>query len=245
MENRLFRTSTAPATGNTLNYLPALCQMQTYMLASLNPYSTYAEGERGYQADAFYYIPKGGFFGGRHGATLHAGASWIQTLPQALSGYDSPRFAYRELNLSIDRRWSRAFRTNVFVSIQEKSPSHGQTRSTEAQNIFVVDGTWKSPGSLSLRGELQYLYSQELTKDWMAALLELNYAPHWGLFVSDMYNHGDTHIHYYNVGASFSADAFRAAVSFGRNRAGMVCSGGVCRFRPAYSGGQLTIEYSF
>ncbi len=245
MENRLFRTSTAPATGNTLNYLPALCQMQTYMLASLNPYATLAEGERGIQGDAYYHIPRESLLGGKYGTTVHLGAASIQTLPRALSGYDKPRFAYRELNVDINRRWSRSFRTIFFMSIQEKSPSHGQTRSTEAQNIFVLDATWKSSGDLSLHGELQYLYSEELTKDWMAGLLELNYAPHWGVFVSDMYNHGDTKIHYYNFGGSFSAGSFRLALSYGRNRAGMVCSGGVCRFRPAYSGGQLSIQYSF
>ena len=245
MENRLMRTSAAPAIGNTLNYLPALCQMQTYMLASLNPYATLAEGERGYQGDAFWRIPKGSALGGKYGTTLHAGGAWIQTLPRALSGYDGPRFSYRELNVDIDRRWSRSFRTVLFMSIQEKSPSHGQTRGTEAQNVFVLDATWKSPGKLSLRGELQYLYSRELTRDWMAGLLELNYAPHWGVFVSDMYNHGDTRIHYYNFGASYSLNAFRVALSYGRNRAGMVCSGGVCRFRPAYSGGQLSLQYSF
>ncbi len=246
MEDRMFRTAGALTEGNTLNYLPSLCQMQTYLLAGLNPYTTLARGERGVQGDLYWRLPRRSALGGKYGMNIHIGGSYIWALPVALSNHDSPAMAYRDLNFDIEKKWSPELRTVLFISIQENSPSHGQTSRTDAQNVFVLDGTYKFRGSpFSIHAELQYLYSQELTRDWMAGVLEVNFAPHWGLALSDMYNHGSTKVHYYSAMCSYSQGALRAELSFGRNREGMVCSGGVCRFRPAYTGGQLTIKYSF
>jgi hypothetical protein len=52
-------------------------------------------------------------------------------------------------------------------------------------------------------------------------------------------------LHYYQVGASFTHNSFRVQLSYGRNRAGYVCSGGVCRFQPAYTGANLAFTLSF
>ena len=63
---------------------------------------------------------------------------------------------------------------------------------------------YKFTPSFSTRMELQYLTTKEDQKDWMAALLEINFAPAWSIYGSDMYNHGKEKIHYYNVGASYA-----------------------------------------
>ncbi len=52
-------------------------------------------------------------------------------------------------------------------------------------------------------------------------------------------------IHYYNVGASYAKSRTRIALSYGRNKEGYVCSGGVCRTIPKYTGANLTITTSF
>ena len=93
--------------------------------------------------------------------------------------------------------------------------------------------------------ELAYLTTFEDQKDWMSALLEVNFAPSWSIFVSDMFNHGMTKVHYYNAGFSYTEGRTRVSFSYGRNRQGMVCSGGVCRLMPAYTGGNLTVSTSF
>ena len=79
----------------------------------------------------------------------------------------------------------------------------------------------------------------------MAGLVEVGLAPHWSFTVSDMYNHGDTKQHYWNVSAAFAHKAFKALLGYGRNREGMVCSGGVCRWQPEYKGINLRIQWSF
>ena len=245
IQQDLFRSPVSGILSNTICYVPALCMRQTYMLASLNPYVPNVDGEAGGQADFFYNWRRGTSIGGRYGMKLHLNGSYFWTLPQALSNWEVARLAYRDINVELEKRWSGNFQTTLFVSIQENSPSHGDRFKTEAQNVFVLEGLYRFSKGVSLRSELQYLYSQELSRDWMAALAELSFAPHWSFHLSDMYNHGLTRVHYYDVGASYSSGAVRMALNYGRHRAGMVCSGGVCRYQPAFTGGMLQLSYSF
>ena len=219
-----------------MSYLPALCQEQSYLLASLNPYTTFSAGEAGGVADVYYRLKTWRF---------HVNGSMIYALPKALKNYDSYRLCYRDINIDVEKKWNSRFKTTVFVSIQEKSPSHGDRYATDAQNVFVLDGLYRFGWTWSLRAQVQYLYSQELTRDWMAALLEMGIAPHWNVHVSDMYNHGDTKEHYYEAGVSYTWSSLRLAISYGHQRAGYVCSGGVCRWQPEYTGGLLRMNYSF
>lgn len=245
MTNRIFNTTSSPSVANTINYLPALCMQQTYMLAGLNPYVTYADGEIGFQGDLYYTFRRGSALGGRYGMKLHVGGCWIDALPFALPDRDVPWLAYRDINIDLERRWTRDFRTVFFVSIQENSPTHGNRKRTDAQNVFVVDASYRITPQTAVRAELQYLYSKELTKDWMAALVEVSFAPHWSVSVSDMYNHGSTGVHYFNVSARYTVSSFSVSLLAGRNREGMVCSGGVCRWQPAWSGAGLRVQWSF
>ena len=236
MAFRAHRTLGTIVPSNTLNYLPALCQQQTYMLAGLNPYETFAEGESGFRGDIYYNV---------RGFSFHIGGSWINALAKALPRRDTDHLAYRDLNLELTRKWNRSFKSTLFVSIQENSPTHGNRNATEAQNVFVLENQYKFSPRVSLRSELQYLYSQEREKDWMAGLLELGFAPNWSFSVSDMYNHGSSKEHYWNVSASWSHDAFKCILGYGRCREGMVCSGGVCRWQPEYKGAIMRMQYAF
>ena len=245
MQNQIFRTVQSVTAANTINYIPALCQQQTYMLATLNPYTPNLDGEIGGQVDMFYHVKRGTALGGKYGMKLHVGGSMFYSIPDALSNYTIHRLAYRDFTFDVEKKWNSKFRTIFFMNIQENSPTHGNRIATNAQNVFVLDAQYKFSSKLSVRTELQYLYSEELNKDWMAGLLELNFAPSWNVFVSDMYNHGDTKIHYFSGGVSFSNSTMRIAGSYGRNREGMVCSGGVCRWQPAFTGGNLQISLYF
>ena len=111
-----------------------------------------------------------------------------------------------------------------------------------------MDGEWsayKYTDTFSTRLELQYLVTFEDQKDWMAALLEVNFAPRWSIYASDMYNHGSSKVHYYNGGVSYTKSRTRLALGYGRYRAGLICSGGVCRNIPAYTGASFTLTTSF
>ena len=105
--------------------------------------------------------------------------------------------------------------------------------------------TYKLNVKNSFRLELQHLWTEQDQKEWMAGLLEYNMAPRWSVFAADMYNYGDTDLHYYSAGVSYAVSRTRVALNYGRNRAGYNCSGGVCRFVPAYTGFNLSLTTSF
>lgn len=231
----------AAGNGNTLNYLPSLTRQYTYMLANLNPYQVNGDGEIGGQADIYYSL--------RNRRTrskywnFHVNFSTFYS--DAAHTMGESRLLWRDINADVERQWNKKWKTSVLVSVQEWSPSHGMQEATYASNIFVVDNTYKITPKMSVRLELQYLYSTDYEKDWMAGLLEFNMAPRWSITVSDMYNHGTSGKHYYNASVSYTRKNTRIQLGYGRVRAGYICSGGVCRWTPAYTGANLTVTSSF
>lgn len=94
-----------------------------------------------------------------------------------------------------------------------------------------------------LRFELQYLTTKQDKGDWMAALVELSFAPHWMITLSDTNNVGGHN--YYNALLTYTLKSNRFTFGYGRTRAGYNCSGGVCRWVPATKGFSLTYNYTF
>lgn len=237
-------------TGNTLNYLPALTRQYTYMLANLNPYQVNVEGEIGGQVDVYYTWRNPS---NRHRYwNFHANYSTFYTrnLSQTASS-DRHELLWRDANFDIERQWNRTWKTTILYSFQEWNPYHGAKHRTYVSNIFVADVTCKISKKSSLRAEVQYLLSDEYEGDWVAGLLEYNLAPRWSIFFQDMYNLDATaannyeKINYYSGGFSYTKSRTRIQLSYGRNRAGYICSGGVCRYSPAYTGVNLAITSSF
>jgi Family of unknown function (DUF6029) len=103
----------------------------------------------------------------------------------------------------------------------------------------------------SIRTELQYQATKQDFGSWAFALIEYNVAPHWSFAVSDMYlakvNPDDPkpQAHYYNFFSSYTAHSTRFTMAFVKQVSGIVCTGGVCRYEPAFSGLRMTINTSF
>ncbi len=233
--------------GNTLNYLPALTRQHTYMLAALNPCQMNAEGELAAQADVYYTLRSKQ--SRQRYWNFHANYSTAYTLKAYQTASGKRELLWSDVNVDVERQWNKQWKTTVMFSRQEWNTSHGQgpalPSTTFASNIFVGDVMYKINKKFSLRMEAQYLLSNDYEGDWVAGLVEFNVAPHWSVFFSDMYNLGTTKTNYYNGGLSFTHNRTRVQVSYGRNRAGYVCSGGVCRYQPAYTGVNLMLTTSF
>ena len=233
--------------GNTLNYLPALTRQHTYMLAALNPCQMNAEGELAVQADVYYTLRSKQ--SRQRYWNFHANYSTAYTLKSYQTASSKRELLWSDVNVDVERQWNKQWKTTLMFSRQEWNTSHGQgpalPSTTFASNIFVGDVMYKINKKFSLRMEAQYLLSNDYEGDWVAGLVEFNVAPHWSVFFSDMYNLGTTKTNYYNGGLSFTHNRTRVQVSYGRNRAGYVCSGGVCRYQPAYTGVNLMLTTSF
>ena len=230
------------ATLNTINYLPALTRQYTYMLANLNPYQAQVNGELGGQIDLCYsYRSKSNRY--RYW-NFHANFSTFYSLNKA-SG-EKRELYWRDINFDVERQWNKKWKSTLLYSFQDNHDKQA--------HIFVGDVTHKFNRKTSLRFEVQYLLSGDEENewetghsegDWVAALVEFSLAPHWSIYVQDMYNIGMTKTHYYNGGFSYTHSRTRVQLSYGRNRAGYICSGGVCRFSPAYTGVNLVLTSSF
>ena len=238
---------------NMMNYVPALCTQYTYMLANLHPYGPRTgeinqkfvnSGEIGGQLDVFYNFRRGTVLGGKRGMKVHANFSTYYTISEE-GTFKAGNLLFRDLSVDIEKQWTKEFKSTLMWSMQEYNKSYGANKSTMLQNIFVADLLYKYTPSFSTRLELQYLTTHEDQKDWMAALLEVNFAPSWSIYVSDMWNHGGTKLHYYNGGVSYTKSRTRVALGYGRFKDGYICSGGVCRTVPAYTGFNLTLTTSF
>jgi hypothetical protein len=116
-------------------------------------------------------------------------------------------------------------------------------------SIGVIDFTYKFNRRNSLRTELQGLWTAEDKGDWLALTLEYNISPKWFFSVMDEYNYGNPkesmQVHYYNLSFGFTQKTTRISLRYGRQREGLLCVGGVCRYVPASTGLTLTLTSSF
>ena len=241
------------SSSNIMSYVPAMSTQYTYMLTTLHPYNpqvgddssfAYNSGEIGGQLDAFYNFRRGTAIGGKRGMKVHANFSTYYTLAQEGTA-QTGNLLFRDFSFDVEKQWTKQFKMVLLYSMQEYNPGYGQFKTTWLSNIFVADLLYKWTSTFSTRLELQYLTTYEDQKDWMAALLEVNFAPHWSVWGSDMYNHGSSKVHYYNAGVSYAKGRTRLALGYGRYKKGYICSGGVCRQIPAYTGANFSITTSF
>ena len=238
-ENMAFRSKRMQlGTSSFINHLPAFTQDQTYALAALYPYATQlADGEWAWQAEAGYNFKRKTALGGKYGMNVKVNFSHVR--------WEGTTY-YQDLDVQLSRKLSKDFKLNVMYMNQQynKTVVEGEGGMIHA-NIFIADGLYQLAPKTKLRGELQYLATKDDQGDWTFGLLELSLAPHWMLTVSDMWNNGDTKIHYYQGLVTCNFGAHRLQAGYGRTRAGYNCSGGVCRYVPATKGFTLSYNYNF
>ena len=255
MESKI--TSESDLTSNLMNYMPAMCAQYTYLLSTIHPYSPEVgriiqggnkpfinSGEIGGQLDVFYNFRKHSSIGGKRGLKIHGNFSTYYTIAEE-GTIKGGTILYRNVNVDVEKRFTSKLKGQFLYSMQQYNPTYGVGDDLVTSHVFVADMLYKWTDDFSTRLELQYLASKDDSKDWMAALLEVNLAPKWSVWGSDMYNNGDTGTHYYNVGVSYTKSRTRVSLGYGRYRQGYLCSGGVCRIMPAYTGANFSVITSF
>ena len=257
--NMAFRSSRSmEGSSSFVNHLLPFTMEHTYALAALYPYATRPEGEWAYQAMAAYTFPKGSMMGGKYGTTAKVNFSHVHSVRRndtggsGTDGYGSPFWAwgastyYQDIDVQLEKRLCKDTKLNLMYMNQRYNQTlleghGGMLRS----HIFVADVKQKLAPKTTLRVEGQYLSSKDGDRDWVFGLAELSLAPHWMFTVSDLYNAGNTHVHYYQGYVTYSGGAHRLQLGYGRTRAGFNCSGGVCRYIPATKGLTLSYNYNF
>lgn len=175
-----------------------------------------------------------------------------------------------DINASISKKFTKNFSgilsyyhivLNNNVAAVTKQPGN------ISSHTIVLDLSYKFKNRSSLRTELQWMLVNRVDSlnnrvkynapgahatdqgDWATILLEYTINSNWMISVMDQYNYGHydkakrAHHPYFTVG--YIQGATRIMASYGRQRAGMFCVGGVCRYVPASNGLTLTVTHSF
>lgn len=257
-----------------ISFLPPNTETHTYMLTSMYPYNTQPNGEIGYQLQLNYKVPKKSKVGGKYGMGVAVNYSQVNDIVRdavsvpgtdttavgvsGTEGWTSPFFKFgqrifwQDLNIQINKKFSKKFKSTITYMYQsyDIATLEGHTGDPIVySNIGVVEMTYKFSSNHALRWELQGLWSERDKGDWAALLLEYTISPHWFFSVSDQYNYGnpdeDKRLNYYTGSFGYTHETTRIAITYGRQREGIVCVGGVCRAVPASSGFYLTISSNF
>ncbi len=252
-----------------INYVPGLTKQQDYLLTNIYVYNPQPRliiesfdqraGEVGGQIDFFYTLKKGSALGGRYGTKLSANFSYWGGLDAEYNidnRWYKAKFIgqghqlFRDFNLEIKKKWSKLWNSaftfqNVIIDkgIVEGGPL-GKT--TFNANIAVIEATRRFDSGKSARFIAQHLWSEDDRKNWVAAVLEYNFSTSLAIYAADNWNYeGSNKIHYYSLGGSYSKDNIRLGLNYGRQRGGLICIGGVCRFVPENTGFSTNLTIAF
>ncbi|WP_047551124.1 DUF6029 family protein [Psychroserpens sp. Hel_I_66] len=273
-ERELLKPGNNPFGMGSINFLPALTKQQDYALSNIYLYQAQSPlfiqnfggqaGEIGGQIDIYYTFKKGSPIGGKYGTKITGNMSYWSlldaTFNQDNSTYDAEflKFGeklYKDINFEIKKKWSKDWSSVLFyqnLKINKNLAIEGSYIPNDeaiTSNIIVAETTRKFDYGKSIRLEAQHLFSKEDNKNWAGGTLEYVVNRNLAFYVADIYNYGndieEDQNHYYNFGGSYTKGATRVALNYGRQRGGLFCVGGVCRFVPENTGLSLNVSTAF
>jgi len=258
---------------SSINYIPGLTKQHDYLLTNIFVYQaqstvnldTSQSGEIGGQIDLFYKIKKETFLGGKYGTKIAFNFSYwagldgdyIQDNPDAgilpnyevgLLGFGKKYFS--DFSIEIRKKWTPKWRSIFYFVNQSynKKVVEGSGAMINS-NIGVIESTHRLGNGKSIRLEVQMLNSDSTKHDWTGGTIEYNINSRFSVYANDIYNKGsDTNTektHFFNLGGSYTKGATRLGINYGRQRAGLLCVGGVCRFVAEATGLTANLTMSF
>lgn len=228
------------------------------------------QGEIGGQFDVFYEAPQNSFLGGEKGASFAINGSYWSGLKNNLSkemvkgefGEDiekvtmDPSFFgfgtkyYSDFAIEYRKPFSSKLNT-IFSYLNQFHNSEFITEKPYQVKAHTIaaEGTYFLSEIKSLRLEVQHQWANQERKNWLGGTVEFIPNSTWSFYVHNIYNYGTDNenekLHYYTFGGAFSKGATRIAASYGRQRGGMICVGGVCRYVPESNGFTLNLTTNF
>lgn len=252
-----------------LNFTPALTKQHHSNLANIYVFQAQAKvdfidptimkaGETGGQIDIFYDFAKDTPLGGKYGTKVAVNLSSWYNLPGSYRAtpaeYETDFFGvgekyFSDYNIEIKKRFSESWLTSFYYINQYYDKSWLEGGDLVKTNIAGAEATYNFTPTRSLRVEAEHMWADADKKNWAGATVEFNVNDKLSFYVWDIYNYGNDHeedqTHYYNTGGAYRFGATRIAANYGRQRGGLVCVGGVCRFVPESTGFTLSISTAF
>ncbi|MBW3519932.1 DUF6029 family protein [Flavobacterium sp. NKUCC04_CG] len=252
-----------------VNYIPALTKQYDFSLQNIYVYQAQPNltfipleksGEIGGQVDLFYTFEQGSPLGGQFGTEIALNGSYwsglknsnvdLETRNMDVEFLEFGQKYYSDLGIEITKRWTEKWDTKFSYLKQYYHKKYVEDTFGEVNSHFVgAEATYRFGTAQSVRLQGQHIWVDEDKKNWAGAMLEYNLNSTYGFFVNDIYNYGNEEeeqkIHYYNVGMSYTKSKTRVSVSYGRQRGGLLCVGGVCRMVSEAAGLTVGISTAF
>ena len=252
----------------TLSFVPALTKQQDYLLTNIYVYNSQPRlvinniekrvGEIGFQNDIFYSFEKESFLGKYRTKLAFNFSYWGAIGSEFLDdeSYDvdfvgKGKKYYQDFNIEIKNRWNKRLSSTItFLDLSiDKGVTLGGPIGVDGNidaQVGVIELNAKDGKNRNNRFVLQHLWTKDDRKEWLGFVYEIGISNNLNFFISDIWNYGNSEkLHYYNFGGSYSKGSARLSANYGRQRGGLVCVGGICRFVPESNGYNLSLSYSF
>jgi hypothetical protein len=218
-----------------LDYLPALTKQNSLRLTARYQDVAQELGETAYQLNITFSPQKG--------ITVNANYSDVK------SSDNVQLFREAIADIEIRKKEYKLLLGAQYVLYNQQVLEAHPTDTTITPITPFAEFTYKFDRKKSLRFELQYQDNEGDYGSWVYGLAEFSIAPKWSFTASDMYNFKplktDEALHLPLLAAVFTQNDNRFSLSYTRQLAGIVCTGGVCRFEPAFSGIKFQIISTF
>ena len=225
-----------------VNYLPPMARVNTFRLTARYAPATQDLGELAGQLDLTYRFDRK--------KSVVANYSHINDM----SGTALYREFYTHFQLKQPRKSTMTIGLQMQRYNQEVYEGKPGVEMVKTITPFI-DYLWIFNRKHSLRIESQYMHTKQDFGSWFFMLAEFSIAPNWIFEVSDMWNvvpYKDSNgkqkndpLHYPTFGVTYSIGAQRFTVRYVKQVEGVVCSGGICRLEPAFSGIKLQAALQF
>lgn len=235
---RYFGIRTRPqeeANNGLIHFIPAMSRQNSYRLTSFYQPATQELGEKAFQLEG-HFSPAG---------------DWSIILHHSNINDLGGNKLYREY--LFESTWRKDDSYTLIAGIQHQQYNQqvyeGKPLAPLVKTIIpYLDFTRQFDEIQALRVDVEYMHNKQDMGSWFSVLTEYSLAPRWIFTLSDMYNFKPVKgrkNNYYTAGVVYSRDAARAGINLIRQRAGIVCTGGICRYEPAFNGIKFNLETRF
>lgn len=241
-----------------IGFIPPMSRVNTYRLTARYQAATQELGEWALQGD-FTYSPNKTW-------RFNVNLSHITGLDNPSYDYTLPRdtaLFYNEIYTEVTYKIKQKWQIIGGIQFQQYNQDLYEVKPGKPMvetMVPYVDVLYKFDRKKSLRVEAQYMNTQEDFGSWIFGLAEFSIAPHWTFTASDMFNispnpdkeeiptdsNGEKmKIHYPRFDVFYTFKSNRFSLSYVKQVEGIVCTGGICRLEPAFSGVKMTVNSTF
>ncbi len=227
-----------------VNFLPPGARVNTYRLTARYSPATQDLDEEVMQLDVRYAINKN--------LSFLVNLTNI-TRPGAATNEDIYSEIFTQVSVKKPRKWTLI--GGVQLQQYDQELYEGKPGVPKVKTITpYVDYLLRLTHKKSIRTEFQFMSTKQDFGSWLYGLAEFSISPHWVFELSDMYNISPkakpdgspgNKLHYPTSGVVYSTGSTRYAFRFVKQVEGIVCSGGICRLEPAFSGFRFNVSSNF